>query len=175
MSSYPEVDIFAPITIGQDGVIYSPNKFSFLKNKLISSQSEEIPKEKFNAISSCLAIRKKVFNDYRFNEKLFVDQVDHNFFIDQRKLGRDFVVLPIAINQNFHQRANDISPEKGWLRLQVRIRDIFSHAQILGGKKYMFFALIKCCGLGLQMAKITNSPLVACKSIKLSFELLFHR
>ena len=27
----PEIDVFAPVVYGQDGVIYSPNKFSFIK------------------------------------------------------------------------------------------------------------------------------------------------
>ena len=28
----PDVDIFAPIVYGQDGIIYSPNEFNFLRN-----------------------------------------------------------------------------------------------------------------------------------------------
>ena len=35
-----EVDIFAPIVYGQDGVIYSPNESRYIKNKLVSTEEE---------------------------------------------------------------------------------------------------------------------------------------
>ena len=116
LDSNPDVDIFAPIIYGQDGVIYSPNRYNFMRSQYIQESSQEIPQEEFNAIASCLAIRMRVFQNYRFNEKLFVDQVDQNFFYDQRKKNKKFMKLNVEIKQNFYQRGLKLSAESGWKR-----------------------------------------------------------
>lgn len=169
----PEVDIFAPIIKGQDDVIYSPNEFNFLRNHFISSADQEISQHRFNAIASCLAIRMRVFDDYRFNEKLFVDQVDQFFFYEQRQLGRKFEKLDVEILQHFYQRGATLSPKAGWQRLSLRIADIFRQARLMGGGKYTIIALVKCFGLGVQIGKKSKSIGVILKAIGLSFVMLF--
>ena len=168
----PEIDIFAPIIRGQDGVIYSPNEFNFLKNHFISSPDQVVLHSAFNAIASCLAIRMRVFDNYRFNEKLFIDQVDQFFFCEQRKHGRKFGVLKIEVLQHFYQREATLTPEVGWGRLRLRIVDIFRHARLMGGKKYTLLALIKCCGLGVQIGKKSKSIGVMIRAWILSLSLL---
>ena len=169
----PETDIFAPIIKGQDGVIYSPNEFNFLKNHFISSPDQVVSQNAFNAIASCLAIRMRVFDDYRFNEKLFVDQVDQFFFCEQRSLGRKFGVIKVEILQHFYQRGATLTPEAGWRRLSLRIVDIFRHARLMGGKKYTLLAFVKCCGLGVQIGRKSKSAAVFVKAFGLSCKLLF--
>ncbi len=172
--TYSDVDIFAPVVIGQDGIIYSPNEFNFLRNHFISSVEQEVSQEAFNAIASCLAIRMRVFDDYRFNETLFMDQVDQYFFCEQRKLGRKFMKLNIKILQHFYQRGESLTPEAGWKRLRLRIFDIFRHARLMGGGKYLALALVKCCGLGAQIGKKSKSINVTGKACVLSLRLLIH-
>lgn len=169
----PETDIFAPIIKGQDGVIYSPNEFNFLKNHFISSPDQVVSQNAFNAIASCLAIRMRVFDDYRFNEKLFVDQVDQFFFCEQRSLGRKFGVIKVEILQHFYQRGATLTPEAGWRRLSLRIVDIFRHARLMGGKKYTLLAFVKCCGLGVQIGRKSKSAAIFVKAFGLSCKLLF--
>ena len=169
----PETDIFAPIIKGQDGIIYSPNEFNFLKNHFISSPDQVVSQNAFNAIASCLAIRMRVFDDYRFNEKLFVDHVDQFFFCEQRSLGRKFGVIKVEILQHFYQRGATLTPEAGWRRLSLRIVDIFRHARLMGGKKYTLLAFVKCCGLGVQIGKKSKSIGVMFKAGLLSCKLLF--
>lgn len=169
----PEVDIFAPIVYGQDGIIYSPNEFNFLRNRFISSKEQEVSQERFNAIASCLAIRMRVFDDYRFNEVLFIDQVDQFFFCEQRKIGRRFAKLDVKIVQNFYQRGEILTPEVGWRRLSIRIVDIMRHARLMGDSKYILLGYIKCCGLGVQIAKKSKSLQIVIKSVLLSTKLLF--
>lgn len=164
LKKYPDVDIFAPIIRGQDNVIYSPNEFNFLRNHFILSPAQEISQRSFNAIASCLAIRIKVFDNYRFNEKLFVDQVDQYFFCEQRKLDRKFGKLDIEVRQNFHQRGTTLTPKDGWRRLRLRIVDIFRHARLVGSRKYIFLALVKCCGLGVQIGKKSRSVSIVFKA-----------
>lgn len=171
----PDADIFAPVIRGQDGVIYSPNSFNFLRNKFISSSEQVVPQDSFNAIASCLAIRMRVFTNYRFNESLFVDQVDQFFFCEQRKLGRKFVKLNVEILQHFYQRGDGLSPETGWRRLKMRIVDIYRHASLMDQRKYVVLAFIKCCGLGVQIGRKSKSFHVIVKAFVLSFVLLFNK
>ena len=173
VDKYPDVDIFAPIIRGQDGVIYSPNEFNFLRNHFITSPKQEVSQDSFNAIASCLAIRTRVFENYRFNEKLFVDQVDQYFFCEQRKLGRKFGVLDVEIVQNFYQRGATLTPDAGWKRLKLRIVDVFRHARLMGGAKYILLAFVKCCGLGVQIGKKCKSLSIMIKAGFLSLLLLF--
>lgn len=173
LEKYPEVDIFAPIIRGQDGVIYSPNEFNFLRNHFISAPEQNVSQKYFNAIASCLAIRMRVFENYKFNEKLFVDQVDQYFFCEQRLLGRKFAKLDIEIQQNFYQRGLFLTPKDGWGRLRLRIIDIFRHARLMGGGKYILLAFIKCCGLGVQIGKKSKSLTLIIRSVILSTELIF--
>ncbi len=172
-NDHPEVDIFAPIIKGQDGVIYSPNEFNFLRNHFISSPDQEISQDLFNAIASCLAIRMRVFENYRFNEKLFVDQVDQYFFCEQRKLDRKFAKLNVEILQHFYQRGATLTPEAGWKRLRLRIVDIFRHARLMSGGKYIILAFVKCCGLGVQIGKKSHSMGTVFKAGLLSLSLVF--
>ncbi|WP_300565668.1 glycosyltransferase [uncultured Acetatifactor sp.] len=168
-----DVDIFVPIIKGQDGVIYSPNNYNFLKNKLVKSPMIEVKQKSFNAISSCMAIRMRVFDNYRYNEKLFVDEIDHCFCREQRELGRKFGILNVEINQNFHQRGEGISASSAWNRVKIRIVDIFRHARLMGGGKYIFWAFIKCNSLGVQIGKKSKSLKVMIKSALLSTKLIF--
>lgn len=167
------VDIFAPIVYGQDGIIYSPNEFNFLKNNLITDKKQDISQNRFNAIASCLAIRMKVFDSYRFNELLFVDQVDQFFFCEQRKIGRKFMKLDVEINQNFYQRGQKLTPDSGWRRIRLRIMDVMRHARLMGDIRYIPLGYIKCCGLSVQIGKKCNSLKVIVKGLLLSTKCLF--
>ena len=169
---YQDVDVFAPVVYGQDGVIYSPNEFNFLRNKFIRCAEQKISQNKFNAIASCLAIRRTVFVDYRFNETLFVDQVDQYFFCEQRKLKRKFLKLDVAIHQNFYQRGSTLDSADAWKRMRLRLIDIARHAKLMGGI-YRILGFIKCCGLSFQISKKSHSAEVLIKGIMLSCRLLF--
>lgn len=173
INTYQDVDIFAPIIYGQDGVIYSPNEYDFMRSHFIKFSDQKISQEKFNAIASCLAIRMKVFNNYRFNEKLFVDQIDQNFFYDQRRKNVKFKKIDVKILQNFYQRGTKLTPEAGWKRLKLRVIDIMRQTRLIGGVKIRLLGFIKCCGLGLQIGKKSKSLSIPFKAWALSAKLIF--
>lgn len=170
--NFEDIDIFAPVVYGQDGVIYSPNEFNFLRNHFIHSPDQEVSQESFNAIASCLAIRKRVFEHYRFNEWLFVDQVDQYFFCEQRKLNRKFMKLNTVIHQNFYQRGKELHAYNAWHRIRLRIIDIMRHAKLMGGIKYKLLGWIKCCGLSVQISIKSKSVYLLVRGIALSCKLL---
>ncbi len=168
----PEVDIFVPYIRGQNGVIYSPNSYCFFKNRLIKSTDGTIPQNHFNAISSCMAIRKRVFDNYRFNEKLFVDEIDHCFCREQRERKKTFGIINVEVKQHFHQRELNIAPQAALNRIRIRITDIFRHARLMG-RKYVFAAFVKCVGLGIQLGIKSNSLRVVINAILLSCKMVF--
>lgn len=170
LTIYHDVDIFAPIIYGQDGVIYSPNEYNFMRSNFIKSPNQEVSQKKFNAIASCLAIRMRVFDNYRFNEKLFVDQVDQNFFYDQRKKNAKFQKIDVKILQNFYQRGKNLTPEAGWRRLKLRIIDIMRQTRLIDGRKIRFLGFAKCCGLGAQIGKKSHSLVIPVKAFALALE-----
>ena len=167
---YPDVDVFAPIIYGQDGVIYSPNEYNFMRSNFIRTPEQEIAQEKFNAIASCLAVRMRVFENYRFNEKLFVDQVDQNFFFDQRKRNMKFKKIDVNILQNFYQRGETLESEAGWKRLKLRIVDIMRQTRIIGGVKMRFLGFLKCVLLGVQIGRKSKSVVIPLKAFVLALK-----
>lgn len=169
----PDIDIFVPIIRGQDDVVYSPNNYRFIRNELVRDPTNEIRQDRFNAISSCMAIRMRVFDGYRYNEKLFVDEVDHCFCREQREKGRRFAVLNVEIQQNFHQRAIQITPEAALKRVKIRITDIFRYARLMGSGKYIIQAFVKGCGLAIQIGRRSKSIKVVIEAVLLSCKLMF--
>lgn len=173
MMENESADIFAPIVYGQDGIIYSPNKFNFLRNKFIRDENEKIDQKDFNAIASCLAIRTRVFESYRFNEALFIDQVDQYFCYEQRQLNKKFVKMNVSIHQNFYQRGNKLDKKSGWRRMKLRLRDIMVHAKLMGGIKYKILGIVKNYCLSVQIGLKCKSFIVLLKGIGLSTLLIF--
>ena len=151
-------DIYAPIVVGQDGKIYSPNSFRYLKNKLIDNLNDIGKIKKYNAINSCLCVCLSVYKDYRYDEVLFLDQVDTNFFDDMRKSNKKMKTLDVVIHQNFSQRGTNLNGKKMIPRYKIRIKDIMRY-----GRKNIyrnFLSFIKSIMLSFQMG-------IKCKSISL--------
>lgn len=110
VNNYPDVDIFCPPIRAQDGKFYSPNAYGLIKSHQLKRVNDTVPQKRFNAINSCTAIRSYVFDEYRYDERLFLDQVDHKFFEDQRKACRKFMKMDTVIDHRFSlQEAKGIS------------------------------------------------------------------
>lgn len=144
----PEIDIFAPVIMGQNGKIYSPNEARFFKNKQLKSPYGKLQTKKFNAINSCTAIRLPVFKDYRYDQRIFLDQVDHSFFEDQRKLQRAFYKLDVIIKHNFSLKSKQSTPQICWKRYEIMIPDYLVFCS--KSKARLFLGLIKVGGWGIR-------------------------
>lgn len=139
--------VFMPIVYGQNGIIYSPNEAGLLKSKLIASLEEAKNIKNYNGINSCLALRLNIYNNYRYDERLFMDAVDNKLFDDLREQNVRFYVLPAEIHQNFFQRAKDVTVEKLWFRFENRIKDTMIYCD--RNIRYNFIGLIRSCGWGV--------------------------
>lgn len=145
---FKDYDIFVPVIQGQDGKYWSPNEARFFKNKQIKICSQNIPNDKINAINSCMAVRLAVYKTYRYDERLFLDQVDHNFFYDQRKLKRKVKILNVVIHHNFSTKSKMKSIESLKTRYRIMISDFLTYSSKTRGKYYL--GLIKVAGWGVR-------------------------
>lgn len=97
---YEYINIFAPIVEDVKGII-SPCILDGIQGKRIK-KIMDIPKNKISAINSGLAVRLKVFMNYRYDENLFLDYVDHSFIKDVIQNDKTMLcVLPTIIKQSF--------------------------------------------------------------------------
>ena len=145
---YLNSDIFVPVIQGQDGRFWSPNEARFFKNKQLKSANQTIPNDKINAINSCTAVRLSVYRDYRYDERLFLDQVDHNFFADQRALQRKVHILNIIIHHNFSTKSKMKSIDSLKARYKIMIPDFLTYCSKEKCKYYL--GLVKVAGWGVR-------------------------
>ena len=140
-------DILVPAIKGQDGKFYSPNETRFFKNKQIKNEYQMINKKKFNAINSCTCIRSTIFDSYFYDEKLFLDQVDHKFFEDMREKKVHFCQMPIIIEHNFSLKEQKKDYEFLVFRYTILIKDYLTFVSskriklLLGKIKVIFWGI----------------------------------
>ncbi|MFS0938293.1 glycosyltransferase [Enterococcus innesii] len=125
-----KVDIMAPIILGQDGRIWSPNSDRYIKNKQLRNVNDKVDLNRFNAINSCTAVRSTVYKDYRYDERLFLDQVDHLFFYEQRKLNRNFFQMGTIIKHNFAMKERNQNFNSVKRRYSIMIPDFIMYGRI---------------------------------------------
>lgn len=118
------INIFMPIIKEKKNVIISPSKYTKLKIIKVKNkeQIKKIKQKNFLAINTCLAVRMKIFKEYRYTNKLFLDYVDNQFFYDMRKKGEKFVCIDTEIMQKFFSTDNN-DYNKDIIRRKIQIRD----------------------------------------------------
>jgi GT2 family glycosyltransferase len=105
-------DICVPIVKStHNDVIYSPvNSGQPLKNVLIRllKRKNDVHKiKKITAINSGIVVNMNVFNNYQYDEKIFLYFVDVNFFDDMHKLGFKIGVIDTVMKQEFSEFVSD--------------------------------------------------------------------
>lgn len=94
-------DVFVPYVMA-NGVMISP---VFKKKSLIRKREPEVR----SAINSGMFVRMTVFDMIEFDDNLFLDYVDHDFF-NKINFNQNIVsVLPSTIDQNFSDNEKNLS------------------------------------------------------------------
>lgn len=97
---YKHIDIFAPVVKDKKGIL-SPCVFNGIRGKRVK-RLENMPRRGVSAINSGLAIRLRVFRDYKYDEGLFLDYVDHAFLRDVAGGdGSRIHILNASLQQSF--------------------------------------------------------------------------
>lgn len=131
--SYVEKACYAPLIYNGDKIVnptYHDDNYliEYIKTKNYNTIDDIKPLIKSNklfAINSGLIIPYKVFDEFRYDEKIFLDCVDHYFCREIYKLGYYIDIFPAQLEQTYNvcnlekntKKANDF-------RLDIRLKDI---------------------------------------------------
>lgn len=118
------IDVICPIVEDSIGVM-SPSFISGVNNKHIFNVNE-IDKSRINEfsfINSGMCVKCSVFSEFRYNEDLFLDFVDHDF-VRQIKLKNKLIGIcfEIVLKQNFSGVTKN-SFEQDFNRFKIFIKD----------------------------------------------------
>lgn len=119
-----DADIYVPF-IFSAGRLLSPCKIK--SNFSVSMFKDEQEALLYNgrditAINSGMAIKLNVFNNYCYDEHIFLDGVDHNFMKDMNTQGKMIKVFPY---QCMHEFSGDNKPsmQSALTRFQIFVKD----------------------------------------------------
>lgn len=99
-----EAAVYLPI-VKSDGVIISPCIFS-TGEMGIANSAEELKNCEISAINSGMAVRMQLYDNYRYDEKYFLDYIDHDFMRWCRLNSQVISIADgITINQNFFAKS----------------------------------------------------------------------
>lgn len=122
IESNKNIDIFMPIVYSNKNIISPSNTLFNCKVQQLKSLNT-LNIRKVTAINSGLLIKSSVFLNYTYDEKIFLDYVDHYFFREMRKLNKSFFVMEDnIIYQNF-SRDNLSSFKNTFTRFKIYIKD----------------------------------------------------
>lgn len=95
------IDIWLPI-LRQNEKIISPCRIQ-RRNRYFTTVNEclDAPPNDLQAFNSCMTINLSVFSDYRYDERIFLDGVDHAFLRDMKCKEKKIGVIPIVCEQRF--------------------------------------------------------------------------
>lgn len=88
-------DIAVPVVKAGDSII-SPCR---MKNGIASQWDGKSTLSKFSAINSGMIISLRIFTEYRYDEGLFLDYVDHKFMKDMK--DKNIQIMDVELKQSF--------------------------------------------------------------------------
>ena len=102
-----EYDIILPI-VKSNGVIISPCNIVSQCRVININNVDDIKIDKITAINSGMAIRTKLYDSIQYNEKLFLDYVDHDFMKNVRNNNYKINIMNSCIHQKYsrHEKQN---------------------------------------------------------------------
>lgn len=95
----PQARIFLPRVTDAVGLL-SPCRTTGCGISRVA-RAEDVPASECTAINSGMAIDMRVFDTYRYDERYFLDFVDHAFMRDMRERGVRFALTDAVLSQRF--------------------------------------------------------------------------
>lgn len=101
--------------------------------------------DNLSAINSCMAIDLSVFENYRYDENIFLDGVDHYFVTEMKKRGERITAFPYRCDHAF-SGVERPSKESALVRFRIYAKD---YRYILREDKLSYIKLVGKRGLHL--------------------------
>ena len=135
--------VYVPIVKSNNKII-SPANIKYNCRVTAIKNIEDINVKKMTAINSGMIIRTDVFNDILYNEKIFLDYVDHDFCRKLRKYNIEIEILESEITQSFSRDDVNQEMKKVIKRYKIYIKDIKEFCKInVISKLYYFINVLK--------------------------------
>lgn len=115
----PNIDIYLPIVYDEIGIL-SPSIMG-LRCKRCKKISQ-ITKENICGINSGMVVKGKIFNSYRYDERIFLDYVDHQFIRDMKTSNKNIIILNAKLYQHFS--SNNDNYQQTMNRFQIMKKDL---------------------------------------------------
>lgn len=141
--------IFVPMIFAGGGLISPCVLDAGHKVRMFASEEEAktYSGENLSAINSCMAIDLAVFADFRYDENIFLDGIDHNFTQQMKKRGEKIHILDYRCNHAFS--GVEKPPKKSALvRFKIYAKD---YAYILKENKAAYYRLVGKRALRLML------------------------
>lgn len=122
-----EKDVYLPIVTDEIGIL-SPSQFVNGISKRIDSL-DALHMGAVTGINSGMLVNFDIFNDYRFNEELFLDYVDHNFLYDMKLKKKSIGIFDVEIHQHFSGNGTD--KKQAFSRFQIYKQDSKSFYKVI--------------------------------------------
>ncbi|WP_346678450.1 glycosyltransferase [Erysipelatoclostridium sp. An173] len=148
-----DVDILLPVVKDQNGIL-SPNILKKYKYCRIDDLSK-VTVSNISAINSGMIIKGEIFKNYKYNENLFLDYIDHDFIRSMKKINKKiFVMEDNVLIQDFSVISD--SEEKAKLRYSIKRNDL---KYFFNNNKLYYYITIFKHKLGLCYFQKSIKPL----------------
>ncbi len=117
----PVAKVFLPLVYDDEGLL-SPSIIEDL-NVLKAGDLSQINSSNITGINSGMAIRRRVFNNYKYNEAYFLDYIDHAFLRDMKLLNNKISVMDVKMYHKILFENTDASVESVIKRMKIFKKD----------------------------------------------------
>lgn len=121
-SAMPDNDVFLPV-VKSKTMILSPAIYTRRRIVAIKELSD-LENQQITAINSGMAVRLALYDDFRYDEAIFLDYVDHDFMCWCNLNGKKIQIMDdVLLFQNFFAESNPSNAARKH-RMQIYCKDI---------------------------------------------------
>lgn len=132
-------DLFLP-RVKANSCIISPSKI--LNGRIAPIKTDDVSDLSLTGINSGMMICCKIFKSIKYNEKLFLDYVDHDFMGKVNSAGYKVSILDATIEQNFSRDSID-NWKTDLFRYNIFKKDFLEYCNVHSMRIYGFIFCVK--------------------------------
>lgn len=133
-------DIYVPVVRSQNGIMSPVSLKDYKINKV--NDINTLTDKTISAINSGLAISLAILKDYRYDENLFLDFVDYNFFLDMRSKNAKIKIIGCELKQEFSAECGNKVSQK--IRFKIKKKDLrYFYRRSIKTKLYYHYLILR--------------------------------
>ena len=129
--------VFLPQVYDKYGLL-SPSIINGIKERR-AKDIEVITQENVTGINNGMAVRREVYNGYQYDERYFLDYIDHCFIRDMKTLKQKILIMDTKLKHSVFFDETDENFEAVSKRMQIFKRDYskFCGSSLIGRLEYL--------------------------------------